>query len=77
MLHELISALKYHGTHITTGEGLWKMTGFSEKKAKNSVDSEYIKAVNQLRRFLSDSDISDEASYANFRNELSQVSLIF
>lgn len=48
------------------------MTGFSDKKIKNSADLEYVKAVNQLKRFLSESDISDEANDVNFRNELLQ-----
>ena len=53
------------------------MTGFSDKKIKNSADLEYVKAVNQLKRFLSESDISDEANDVNFRNELLQVNMVY
>jgi len=52
------------------------MTGFTEKMIKSSVDSEYVKAVKRLRRFLSESDISDEANDVNFRNDLLQVNVI-
>ena len=40
------------------------MTNFSQHVVKDSVDSEYVKAVNQLRRFLSESDISDVRIYS-------------